>query len=385
MSFEFLNPVHQDQIDALQDLHHEQLGRNMSFYRSGEGVDLKEHDIAIVSCREIRNAQNPDFTGTYVESIKSIFYSLYPGNWGLSIIDLGVIEAGAQIEDTYFALRTISEECLKKDTVLICIGGSQDLTYPIYRAFDNHPKMVNVLNVDPRFDLGNIEAPINARSYIGKMVSEKPYNLYHYTNLGYQTFFNSQEEIDLLNTLFFETVRLGVLNENLNQAEPMMRDADIVTFDMQSIAGGDLAFAKANPNGLDGKQACSLSRYAGISDRSKVFSIFEIPSEPDNLSAKLIAEMVWYFIEGYSHRNGEYPVLLDETYIKYQVPTDQETLVFHKSTKSGRWWIQLPFFHGDNNKLSHHTLLACGREDYEMALKNIVPDRFLRARMKNEV
>lgn len=385
MSFEFLNPVTEEQLEALQDLHHEQLGRNISYFKEGDDLDLADFDIAIVGCRETRRAQNPDFTGTRIETIKSMFYSLYPGHWSFKIIDLGVIEAGAEVEDTYFALNSLSKECLKKETILICVGGSQDLNFPLYRSFDATQKMVNVVNIDSRFDIGNLDAPITAASYISKMVSEKPYNLYNYANLGYQTYYNSQEEINLLDSLFFDTVRLGDLDHDLKLAEPLLRDADLVSVDLQGIEGSHLAYAKAYPNGMDGKQICSLSRYAGISDKTKIFTIFELPLELSKQSSHLITQMIWYFIEGMSHRFGEYPINLDKNFLKYRVAMDREELVFYKSSLSGRWWMELPFFTGHNNKLKQYSLLACDQQDYNLATENVMPERWLKARMKNEI
>lgn len=385
MAFEFLIPVHEDQIDVLGELHHEQMGRNMSYYSDGEDLNLDDYDIAIVGCREVRRAQNPDFTGTDIESIKSAFYSLYPGHWSFKIIDLGIIEPGAEVEDTYFALRTLTEECLKKQTLLICLGGSQDLNYPIYRAFDSLGAMVNVVNMDSRFDIGDIEAPITGASFVGKMVSQQPYNLYNFSNLGFQTYYNSQEEIDLLDSLFFDSVRLGDLDYDIRLSEPLLRDADIVSVDMQVVAGNNLAFAKAYPNGIDGKQICNLSRYAGIADRAKIFTIFEFPLILTNQSIHLIAQMMWYFMEGVSHRFNEYPVDVEGGFVKYRVAMDIEELVFYKSSRSGRWWMEMPFFTGHNNKLRQLTLLACDQNDYDLAMQGIIPERWLKARMKNEV
>jgi arginase family enzyme len=298
--------------------------------------------------------------------------------------DLGDVHAGDRVEDTYFVVQKLTEYFLRKSIIPIFLGGSQDLMYPIYRAFDEFQHMINVVNIDCRFDLGDIEMPLSSRSYIGKMITEEPYNLFNYSNLGFQTYFNSQDEIDLLEKMYFEAVRLGHLDADLTLAEPVLRDADLVGVDMNVVRASDLAFAKANPNGLDGKQICSLSRYAGISDRLKAFGIFEINKE-QNVGAQLVAEMIWYFIEGYHYRSFEYPVDVSKSCLTYKVPINDEVLTFYKSNKSGRWWIELPFISKVNNKLKQHTLLPCGRRDYEIACNQSYPDRWLNARRKNEI
>lgn len=387
MSFDFLTPLTNEFVAQLQNLPQGTIQELASFLQGDEiqSVQLSGYTIAIVGIKEYRNSLNAHFTSDNIAAVREQFYSLYTGDWNTSIIDLGDIDPGDQIADTYYAVKSLSAACLKSDTLLITIGGSQDLMYPLYRSFDNLHSMVNVVNVDCRFDLGDIDAPITSRSYVGKMVSEMPYNLFNYANLGFQTYYNSQDEIDLLDKMYFDAVRLGELDQNLKISEPYMRDADLVGIDMQSIASSSIAFAEANPNGIDGKQICTLSRYAGISDRSKIFSIFELPQTFQTTSVKLISEMIWYFIEGVNYRCGEYPLKIDDSYIKYQVPIDDQVIVFFKSIISGRWWVELPFFTGHNNKLKQRTLLPCDENDYNEAINGNLPQRWLRARMKNEI
>jgi hypothetical protein len=43
--------------------------------------------------------------------------------------------------------------------------------------------------------------------YLTKIIDE-PNNLFNYCNIGYQTYYNSQEEIDLIEKLFFDAYRL---------------------------------------------------------------------------------------------------------------------------------------------------------------------------------
>jgi hypothetical protein len=49
--------------------------------------------------------------------------------------------------------------------------------------------------------------------------------------------------------------------------EPVFRDADIV-LDLNSVKSSDSGnFTYFTPNGFNGKEICSLARYAGISDK----------------------------------------------------------------------------------------------------------------------
>ena len=42
--------------------------------------------------------------------------------------------AGSSIEDTYFVVKSLVAELIKKRIIPVVIGGSQDLTYPMYRG-----------------------------------------------------------------------------------------------------------------------------------------------------------------------------------------------------------------------------------------------------------
>ena len=51
--------------------------------------------------------------------------------------------------------------------------------------------------------------------------------------------------------------------------------------------------------------------------------------------------MLWYFVEGVKFRLMK-KLMLRILIYKYQVPVDDETLVFYESQLSGRWWIEIP-------------------------------------------
>lgn len=385
MDFDFLKPLSERVAAYAHAAPKGSLAHQLKLNTSAGLPDLKDVNLAIIGVLENRRDRNSFLQVEDFDEIRYKLYDLYPGNWSTSIADLGDIKAGATVDDTYFLVKSVTSYCLVNNIIPIFIGGSQDLMYPAYRAFDEHYPMINVVNVDSRFDLGDIDSPISSRSYIGKMVVDKPYNLFNYSNLGYQTYLNAQDEIELLERMFFEATRLGVLDEDIAIAEPVLRDADLVGIDITSVKSGDIAFAKASPNGLNGRQICTLSRYAGISDRTKVMGIYEVPLDAGHTTYQLVAEVIWYFIEGVNLRSNEYPVSVNNSFTKYRVPVLDEVLTFVKSSKTGRYWLELPFISLEQNKLKQHALLPCSRLEYEMACDQILPDRWLKARQKNEL
>ncbi len=388
MAFEVLLPIPEIALAHIQLQHHQSIGNSIKLHTSQDGMpDLNGIHLALICLRENRRDTNYLGESLTFNEIRLAFYELFPGNWHQKIADLGDLDKGDSVEDTYFAVKEINEKLIKDNIIPIYIGGSQDLIYPLYRAYDKLDQMVNLVNVDSRFDLGDAGQEINNRSYVGKIIINKPYNLFNYSNIGFQTYFNAQEEIDLMNRLYFDAFRLGNVSANLNSVEPVMRDADLVTIDLNAIRSSELSVRHNKmPNGFDGKEICKISRYAGISDRVSSFGIFGYKNDSqEEKAAMLVAQMLWYFIEGVNFRASENLDIEKGNFITYQVPIEDEVLTFYKSDKTERWWIEIPFISGLNNKLKRHTLLPCTYQDYLEACNQTIPERWYKARKKNEV
>jgi hypothetical protein len=244
--------------------------------------------------------------------------------------------------------------------------------------------MVNLVSIDSKFDIGKQEEGISTKSYLSKIILDEPNNLFNFSNIGYQTYYNSQEEIDLIEKLYFDAYRLGEISNNIELAEPTFRDADIVSIDLNAVMSSYSGnFIKFTPNGFDGKEICSLSRYSGISDKVSSFGIFNHNDTSEE--SVLIAQIIWYFIEGVNYRSNEYPFGTKENYLKYIVPLETEELIFYKSNKTGRWWIEINYFVGKHNKLKKNTLLPCSQEEYLAACNNEIPERWWKAQRKNNI
>ena len=386
MTFNFLSPVSDEVLIDTKLLSPQALGKKLKIHSSENGLpDLDNVKIAIIGVLENRNDVNYIGSEVQLDNVRKVFYSLFPGNWHTTMADLGDIRKGDSVEDTYFALRTTVTVLLEKQIIPIILGGSQDLTYPNYRAYDNILPMVNIVSVDSNFDLGDLTLPIKNNSYLGKIILEEPYNLFNYSTIGYQTYFNSQEEIDLMEKLYFEAYRLGEISKSVNVVEPVMRDAHIVSIDLKSVKASEVSTKqKYSPNGLDGKEICAIARYAGISNKVSSFGIYEYQhAKEDHSTAMLISQMLWYFIEGVNCRVKEDPLGDTINYQKFNVLIDDDELIFYKSIKTGRWWIEIPFLPDVNNKLKKHTLLPCMHEDYIEATHGKIPERLYKAYKKN--
>jgi hypothetical protein len=166
-----------------------------------------------------------------------------------------------------------------------------------------------------------------------------------------------------------------------------MRDADIVSIDVSAIKSAELSYKyNSSPNGFDSREICAIARYAGISNKVTSFGLFELEDYVQAESAAtLIAQIVWYFIEGVNFRVDDEDFSDEKSYTTYKVPIDDDILIFKKSNKTGRWWIELPFISNVNNKLKRETLLPCTYGEYLGATHQEIPERWYKARRKNEV
>ena len=374
MSLDSLTPVSEEVFSSLNFLPRQIIGRNIKIHTKKLGFpEIQGTKIAIIGVEEIRNSFFP--TQKYsLENFRKEFYRLYPGNWDFQICDLGDLPNGAEPEDTYFALKEISIHLRQLNIISVIIGGSHDIIYPLYESYKINNQLVNIVSVDNQFDFSQEEELVSGRSYMSKIIMRQPNYLNNYTNLGYQSYLIAQEELDLIEKLHFESIRLGLLLDKISIAEPHLRDADITGFDMKVLSWDAAQNNSGNPNGIDSRTICSLARYAGLSDRLTCFGIFEL--FPSTLFDKLIAQILWYFIEGYNCRFDEYPVLTSQGYGKYTVTLSDRELVFYQSEKSKRWWIEITNEDYLNNKMKRSTLLSCTHQDYLDACNDKLPDRW---------
>lgn len=360
-----------------QQLSDSQLGKKMVVCSVEHFYTPEKNDVALIFVPEYRNSEIAE-NKEHISEIRSKLYQLHAGDWVPNIYDLGVIEPGGSVQDTYAALKDVVDELVKNGVIPIVIGGSQDLTYPIYQAYESLEQTVNILDIDAKIDLGSHEEPINNESWLSHILTHQPNYLFNYAVLGYQTYLVNHEELDLMNKLFFDAYRLGEFYQNPKIVEPLVRNADVVSFDLSAIRGSDYSGNHLeNPHGLYGEDACSIMRYAGLSDKLTSLGLFNFqPADRMSFDANLIAQMLWYFVDGVSNRKRDYPIGSKNSYVKYTVSIDdfKDQINFYKSDKSARWWMEVPYPKLEGAKFQRHLLIPCNYEDYQNALENELPN-----------
>jgi len=382
---EVLAPVSGALLENLRSQSETTLVHQVLFHEELSGIpDLSAVKVALIGVLEDRGSVRNKGAALASDAIRQELYNLQSGNWPSGIADMGNIFQGETVNDTYFALQEVAVQLLQRGIILVILGGSQDLTYPNYRAYDRLEQMVNLVSIDKEFDLGRHLDQLTGDNYLSHIVLNQPYNLFNFANIGYQTFFVHQDELDLMERMYFETHRLGALKADFKEFEPIVRDADIISFDISSVKFSENpGVNKGVPNGFDGMEACALARYSGLSDKVSSFGIYNYNPSLDtfNQTSQLIAQMLWYFVEGVFNRKGDYPFSSKKVYTKFTVLIEDGSLemVFYKSPKSNRWWIEVP---GNNISEARNRLIPCSYEDYLQACDQHIPNRWWKARQR---
>jgi formiminoglutamase len=242
-------------------------------------------------------------------------------------------------------------------------------------------KLVSLLNVDAFLDLEDKrESPAN-QQHIHKIMLHEPNFLFSYTHLAYQSYLIDSLSVSILEKLYFEAFRIGQMRTSLQEMEPTIRNADMLSFDITAIRSSDApGNANAQPFGLTSEEACQICWYAGLNEKLSSVGFYEYNPENDDAQKKtamVVATMIWYFIEGYYHRKKEQNFRSND-FLKYVVAlqAEPETITFYKSKFSEKWWMEVPYPTG-REKYSRNSIVPCSYSDYQLATKGDVPERYI--------
>jgi len=353
----------------------------------GEPEELRDFKIALLGVPEDRSSLKNKGAKDAPDQVRKYLYSLFSHWNSLKMVDLGNLKTGNTLEDTYFALKEVITELLTLDVLPIIIGGPQDLTFANYLGYEPFNKIVNITSVDSVFDLGHHHEDINTHSWLSKIILHQPNYLFNFTNIGYQTYLVNKASVQLMKDLFFDSFRLGEVRAHLEETEPMVRNADILSFDVSAIRHSDAPGCYySGPNGFTGEEACVITRYAGLSDKLTSIGFYGLNPKYDHRgqTSYLVAQMIWYFIDGFMNRVHDLPYLHSDDYIKFNVTNEDyaEDMVFLKSKKTGRWWMVIKPDNLETNTYRPHQFIPCTYEDYKTAMNNEIPDRWWKAQQK---
>jgi len=291
----------------------------------------------------------------------------------INIADFGNLKTAKTQKAIQLALRDVVEYLKDLGVVTVVLGGSQDLSFGISQAFKLQ-RFYTLSCIDSVFDVKKGTESFDSSNFLSRIFRTQS-NLFQFSLLAYQSHL-----VPLY--LFSKTMgvgehcRLGLLRDDISLAEPLLRNTDFLSFDM-----GALRFSEApgtmyiNPNGLHGEEACQLAKYAGLSEKLSVFGLFGINllKEKDGITIKLSAEIIWYFLEGWTNRRNEIGAQSGSR-IKYKVEVKdiEQPLVFLQCPETFRWWMEVQSIKGEKVQI------ACSEREYRQASDNEIPELWLK-------
>ena len=366
---DFLEPVHLTAIHGDNGYNDGQFARHIAIYEH-ELPDVAEADIVLVGVNEVRGAGLFGEQPSAADAIRKQLYQLHYWHKEVSVADIGNIKTGANLSDSYAAVKTVIAELFRLKKTVVILGGSHDITLPQYFAYTSLNKTVEATCIDATINLRG-ESPERSENFLMEMLTGEPNMVRHYNHIGFQSYFVHPRMLETMDKLRFDCFRLGVVKEHIEEMEPVLRNTNMLSFDMSAIKHGDSPASIHSPNGFTGEEACVLTQYAGMSTNLSSLGIYGyLPQEDDHeLSAKQIGQMLWYFIDGINRAKQEAAIEDRGHFNEYHCAFTEVDTVFLQSKKTGRWWMQLP-----NKKF-----IACSYKDYMQASQNHIPERWLRA------
>jgi arginase family enzyme len=332
--------------------------------------DVSAAQVILIGCGESRGSGQTLDMNDAPDAIRKEFYKLHCWQEDIRIADLGNIKKGASIKDSYAALQTVIKEMLSLGKSVVVLGGSHDITLAQYQVYKSLNQAAEAVCVDAFIDLKG-DSTLKKDSFLLDMLTEEPNYIRHYSHIGFQSFFVHPRLLETLDKLRFDCYRVGKVKEEIEEMEPVIRSSNFMSFDISAIKNSDAPANQQSPNGLTGEEACTLTQYAGMSNQLNSIGIYGYNPETDKegLTAKQIAQMVWYFVEGMYKKQHESPISHSDGFKEYHlVFADMETL-FLQSKTTGRWWMQIP----------DKKFIPCSKKDYLLATTNDIPERWLRA------
>lgn len=373
MFTDFLKPVSKELQDFAESCNSFCLGAYVKF-KEDYLIDQNQKNnekIALIGIQEFRSLDSDEQEETDFDLLRTSLYELKKGNWNLSIYDFGdIIPSGSKSEVTEIFIKVLNR-LLKEKFYVIILGGSPSLGFYQYRAYDDIIKNLNYFIVDEKLSLGNEILKANDENYLTKIITSEPLNLMNFTNIGYQTYFVAQEELDLIETLNLEAIRLGVINQDIKEVEVYTREANAGVINLGAIEANCFTSSKKNtPNGFNSREICGVAKYIGSSyvlSSVYISNYIEKYKKEDHL---LVSQIIWYLIEGRNHRL-EIKSFDDVQYFnKIFVPSDMTDFIFYQNVQTDQWWIEINQNNGQNK------IIPCSKSDYSKAVAGEIPTKW---------
>ncbi|ASB49397.1 arginase family protein [Alkalitalea saponilacus] len=353
----------------------ESLKEQVSFF-NGKKEWFKdfEYDLILMGVPESRNGADNLSSKNSPDEIRSWLYSLRGFESEVSIADLGNIR-GNTLNDRYHALEEAVDFLRSKGSVVLILGGTQDLSWSVYKALSKESEC-SIAIADALIDADAKGEDFTSRSWISFLLQQAEIIPEDLTVFGVQNYLVSPSQEQIITSKFFDIVRLAeIRGDGIEKCEAILRDSDFFSMDFRVIRDQpQFHDKKMSPHGCEPYEACRIMRYAGYSDRLKVVGLFEMPADTEGANSILGAELIWHFIDGYCGRVYDFPACSVDAYKCYVVQFDEfeEGIKFYRNLNNNRWWMEV------NQKI-----VSCYYDDYRRALKKEFPEKWWRLYLKS--
>lgn len=333
------------------------------------GTEIKENGIVFIFCSDYRGVGGKSDQKNF-DKVREEFYKLSRLDFNFSISDLGDIISGKSLEDTHYILQEILLLCLNKNSIPVIIGGGNDLAYSLLKTLALINKDIRYAQINNKISLSNEGETISEQNFLQRIFHSSKINIKDYYHLGYQKHLSDPNVVDIMKEMDFEMVRLSEMMNDSEKIEPFFRKTDVVTINCDAIESFGEAFSvMPQVNGLNRREICAYAKEIGLSENLKMLGIFNFNIHSENiLNHQLLAQTLWYFLEGVSIQKSHPKEKKFETFF---VLVDDYEYAFKRDAFSGLWYFGS---HEDIEKC-----LPCSRDDYEMAKKGILNKRFLKS------
>lgn len=303
-------------------------------------------------------------------------------NYAFPFKNLKIADIGNFIQPKHETLLAVLKELLSLGLIPIVIGGEVEESRSLFTAHTKLKTNFSACIIDNKIDF------YDPQHHLTLFFDHYHQNIASINFLGYQSHLTMPSALARLEEHKFEYARLGKMRSDWENTETILRSAHSVVLNMAAVRQSDApATPSPSPNGLYAEEACQAARYAGMNDKLSSFGVFGYVPESDNAAqqtAQLVAEVIWYFLEGFSNRKNDYPISTDGL-IEFAIPSaklQHETITFWKSSKSGRWWFEVIAKKRKTEKTPRQYLVPCTYADYQLACTGELSDRVLSALAK---
>jgi len=378
---DFFSPVEVNK----SDFNSSSLGGFVDIHTKSNWPDWETKDLILLDI-----SSNPKHlyneNETSITKIREAFYTLFPGNWNINIADLGSLSLGENWQENKHLIEEVISFLLINKKDIIILGDSHSYTYPISKAISKIDEIVNCSIIDAKIDL-DLENEITFENsennnFISSILRDETLHLNDFHLLGCQTYYHPQSYFHFLKNMYVDCYKLGEIKGNINKIEPELRTSHFTSIDLNAIENTYMPLQKhISPNGFNGLEICKLTRLSGLGQKNKIIGIFdyEIENTGKKVGERLIAQMIWYYIEGKNESLLLKNILDKEEMIIFHIPNNLIKMKFYKQPETELWWVEI------NDLDIEGQIFPCSYEDYQEAIKNKISSRIKKIIEKNKV